>query len=107
MWPMDAAALVRDVRDRSGLSLRALAERAGTSHSTLSAYEVGRVTPGFDTLDRIVRAAGFAIEVDATARVRGSDRLPRGEELAQVLELAARFPARHAAALDASVFGRR
>ena len=62
--------------------------------------------PTVDTLDRIVRAAGFAAETDAVARIRGDDRLPRGEELVQVLELAAQFPARHAAVLDAPVFAR-
>ncbi len=103
---MKSAPLLRLVRQRAGLTLRELAGRAGTSHSTLSSYEAGRVAPTVDTLDRIVRAAGFCAEIALLPRMRGDARLPRGEELAQVLQLAAQFPARHSAVLDAPVFGR-
>jgi transcriptional regulator with XRE-family HTH domain len=72
--------------------------RAGTSHSTLAAYESGRITPNADTLDRIVRAAGFTAEV---ALVPGAEPDPaaRGRELIEALELAAMFPTRHEAHL--------
>jgi transcriptional regulator with XRE-family HTH domain len=102
---MDAAITIRTARRRSGLSLRALAERAETSHATLSAYETGAKVPRVDTLDRIVRAAGFACDVDL-ARRAGADRVARGDELVAVLELAAQFPVRHASHLTAPVFGR-
>jgi transcriptional regulator with XRE-family HTH domain len=104
---VDAPSVLRQVRTKAGLTLRELAGRAETSHATLSAYEAGRVAPGVATFDRIVRAAGFAAEFEAAARVRGDDRMTRGEELLQVLDLAARFPARHAPTLEAPVFGRR
>ena len=102
---MDAATCIRTARRGARLTLRRLAVRAGTSHSTLAAYEAGRVTPSVDTLDRIVRAAGFALSVELTPRVRGDDRLPRGDELVQALELAAMFPARHDAELAYPRFG--
>ena len=86
-WVMDAAALLRRVRQRSGLSLRGLAVRADTSHSALSAYESGRKVPSVET-------------------VGGADRAARGRELVEVLDLAAQFPARHAATLDFPVFPR-
>ena len=54
---MDAARTLRRARRDAGLSLRALAGRAGTSHATLAAYEAGRAVPRVDTLDRILRAA--------------------------------------------------
>ena len=81
----------------AGLSLRALAERAGTSHATLAAYEAGRAVPRVDTLDRILRAAGYVTGIDMTRVPDGTDaeRQAKGDELRQALELAAMFPARH------------
>ena len=56
--PLTARTL-RDARQRSGLSLRAAAKRAGTSHSTLSAYEHGGRMPSLNTLSRILEALDF------------------------------------------------
>jgi transcriptional regulator with XRE-family HTH domain len=104
---MDAARTLRDARRRSGLSLRALAQRAATSHAALATYEAGRKVPTVDTIDRIVRAAGFTLTPELTARVGGPDPAARGRELIEVLDLAGLFPARHAATLDAPKFGAR
>jgi transcriptional regulator with XRE-family HTH domain len=81
----------------AGLSLRELANRAGTSHSTLAAYEAGRAVPRVDTLDRILRAAGFATDIDVAYRpdATEAERRAKGDELRQALDLAAMFPARH------------
>lgn len=95
--------MLRRARERSGLSLRALARRAGTSHSTLSAYESGRVTPAVDTFERIIRAAGFTVSATLTPAVAADAE--RARELQEVLELASKFPARHAAAIDVPRFG--
>ena len=94
---MDAAQILRRARVDAGLSLRALADRAGTSHATLSAYESGRLEPRVTTLDRILRAAGFALDVDLERRADAGDdeRVAKGEELRRALELAAMFPAKH------------
>jgi len=102
---VNASSLIHQVRSRAGLSLRELARRAGTSHSTLSAYEKGRKVPTVETLDRIVRAAGFVAGVELEPDVGGPDRSARGRELVEVLELAAMFPARHAATLEFPRFG--
>ncbi len=91
---MDTAALIRRARARSGLSLRLLAELAGTSHATISAYEAGRINPSVRTVQRIIRAAGFGLVIDLVPIV-GDTPHSRGDELVQVLELAQRFPARH------------
>jgi transcriptional regulator with XRE-family HTH domain len=93
---MDAARLIGDARRMAGLTLRALADRAGTSHSTLAAYEQGRKVPKVDTLDRILRAAGYAADVTLGRRIDDGDRAARGHELIEVLELASMFPATHA-----------
>jgi transcriptional regulator with XRE-family HTH domain len=104
---MNSATLIRDARERAGFSLRELAARASTSHSTLAAYEQGRKTPTVNTLDRIVRAAGFAIDVTLSPRIGSEegDRAARGRELVEVLELAAMFPAEHESALTFPKFG--
>ena len=86
------------------MSLRELAKCAGTSHSTLAAYEAGRKVPTVDTLNRIVRATGHDLTVDGPlVRFSGSER---EAELLAVLELAALFPASLARTLDCPVFGR-
>lgn len=59
---MDAAVLLQEARRRSGLSRRKLAQRGGTSASTLSAYESGTSVPSVATLERLLRAAGFEAE---------------------------------------------
>jgi transcriptional regulator with XRE-family HTH domain len=102
------AEILRIARERAGLSARALARRAGTSHATLLMYESGSKVPRVDTLERIVRAAGFAPEIDLAPRPDGDDaeRLEKGRELAAALELAAQFPARHERALPFPKFGR-
>jgi transcriptional regulator with XRE-family HTH domain len=98
---MISATLIREARQRAGLSLRGLADRASTSHSALAAYEQGRKIPNVSTLDRIVRAAGFAVDVTLSPRIGSGegDRAARGRELVEVLELAAMFPAQHESSL--------
>jgi transcriptional regulator with XRE-family HTH domain len=94
---MDAATTLRRARVDAGLTLRSLADRAGTSHATLAAYESGRVVPRVDTFARILRAAGFGADVALRPRPDATpgEREAKGRELVQVLELAGHFPARH------------
>ncbi|HEX4493446.1 MAG TPA: helix-turn-helix transcriptional regulator [Acidimicrobiia bacterium] len=101
---MDADAVLRRARLRAGLSLRELAARAHTSHSTLAAYEAGRVTPTVDTFERVLSAAGFTTSLSLTPRV-ASDR-DRSAELVDALVLASQFPARHRRTLAFPKFGR-
>jgi transcriptional regulator with XRE-family HTH domain len=91
---------LRNAREESGLSLRELARRAGTSHATLLAYENGRKTPSVDTFVRILEAAGFAVDFHMSRRIRRRDGIDRGEELEQVLLLAEQFPARVKRTID-------
>jgi transcriptional regulator with XRE-family HTH domain len=106
---VDAARTLRRARLGAGLSLRVLAERAGTSHATLAAYEAGRAVPRVDTLDRVLRAAGYATDIDVTRRADATDdqRHAKADELREALELAAMFPARHAARLRYPRFPQR
>ena len=57
-WP----GVLAGVRVQAGLTQQELAERAGTSRPTLSAYEHGRKAPGVDTYERILAAAGYRFE---------------------------------------------
>ena len=60
---MDVARLILKARRGSGLSQRDLAERAGTSQATLSAYERGRKSPSLTVAERIVEAAGYRLDL--------------------------------------------
>ncbi len=98
------AALLAQARAEAGLSLRELAERAKTSHATLSAYERGRKVPSVTTYLRILEACGNAVEFQLHPRIRERDGIPRGEELEAVLKLAAQFPAKAARHLELPAF---
>jgi transcriptional regulator with XRE-family HTH domain len=100
-----AAELLRAAREQAGLSLRAAAALAGTSHATLAAYEHGRKTPRVGTYLRLLRAYGYSADIELSSRVRSKDGYPRGRELEDVLALAEQFPARHAATLAYPRFG--
>lgn len=101
---MDAAVLLQEARRRSGLSRRQLAQRGGTSASTLAAYESGTSVPSVTTLARLLRAAGF----EAEANLRP---LPTtdGRELAAKIEALFSFvdglPRRHRGPLRYPAFG--
>ncbi len=56
-----AGGLVAEARILSGLSQRELARRAGTSAAAVANYENGRQQPRFDTLVRLIDAAGFEL----------------------------------------------
>lgn len=105
---MHAAQTMMGIRRRSGLGLRELARRAGTSHAALHAYETGAKQPRVDTVARVAGAAGFTLEVNLARRPdSGAARVAKGEELAEALELAAAFPVRHRQRLPVPVFGWR
>ena len=103
---MHAASTLRRARLDAGLTLRELGARAGTSHSTLAAYESGAKSPNVSTFERILHAAGFAVDVELHRRHRSTNGLSKGDELVAVLELAEAFPARHADRMEMPVFGR-
>lgn len=63
---MDApGALLRKLRLSTGLSQRALAERAGTSQPAIVRYERGRTTPSWETLERLAEACGRRLRLSA------------------------------------------
>ena len=54
---------MREARRRAGLTQAELAERAGTTQSVVARTERGVTTPTLEQLTRLVRAAGFDIDV--------------------------------------------
>jgi transcriptional regulator with XRE-family HTH domain len=59
-----SAALLGRVRQEAGLSQEQLASRAGTSRTTLSAYEHGRKSPTLATVERLLDSAGFELTAE-------------------------------------------
>ena len=83
--PNDTAALVRDARLRAGLTQRELARRAASAQSVVARIERGQTSPTWETLTRLLAAAGF--DLDATLAVRpvfGSHML---DDVARILRL--------------------
>jgi transcriptional regulator with XRE-family HTH domain len=60
---LDAAALIRNARERARLSQRALATRAGTTQSVIARIELGRASPTIHTVNRLLEAAGQRLDV--------------------------------------------
>lgn len=60
---VDVPALMKEARRRAGMTQAQLAHAAGTSQSTLAAYESGAKSPSVRTLDRVIRAAGASLDV--------------------------------------------
>jgi transcriptional regulator with XRE-family HTH domain len=58
-----AYALCKQIRSRSELSQRALAEAAGVSPSTIARIERGRLEPTLDLLLRLVEGAGLSLRL--------------------------------------------
>src|SRR5258705_1890829 len=64
-----AATLLREARTRAGLSQRALARRAGTAQSVIARIERGQASPTWETLERLLDAAGVDMSAQLEPRV--------------------------------------
>ena len=100
-----AGRLLKNARLQAKLSLRQLAARAGTSHSTIAAYEQGRKAPGVDVYIRLLNACGVDLNFISSPRLHFSDPDERGKELEEVLNLAEQFPAHHKPQIQYPRFG--
>jgi transcriptional regulator with XRE-family HTH domain len=91
MHVIDAAALVREARNRQSISQAQLALRAGTSQHAVSLIERGLRQPSLDTLERLLLVTGHrlggALEVVATeedpVHLAAGQRHDAGDRLAQ------------------------
>jgi transcriptional regulator with XRE-family HTH domain len=55
--------LLKETRERHGLSQRRLARRAGTTQAVVSRIEQGRASPSVDTLERLLGAMGWELDL--------------------------------------------
>ncbi len=91
---MDVGTEIRSARHEAGLSQRGLARRAGTSQSTLSAYEAGTKQPSAATLARLLGLCGARLSVRPVGGGQGLTRA--GRHLAEAIALAEALPYRPA-----------
>jgi transcriptional regulator with XRE-family HTH domain len=82
--------LLERARAEAGLSQGELARRAGTSRTTLSAYEHGRKSPTLATAARLLSHAGF--ELAARPRIAFTERPAGPGETAWVPDRLPRLP---------------
>ena len=95
---MDVARTLADARRDARLTQVELARRAGTSQSTLSAYESGAKTPSLGTLQRLLGAAGSRLavqELPGTAAIEPERQRATSRTLVEVLALAEALPVKH------------
>jgi transcriptional regulator with XRE-family HTH domain len=60
---VNAGSILRYARRHAGLSQRQLAERAGVPQPAIARIESNAVSPRIDTLERLLAAAGTALEM--------------------------------------------
>lgn len=70
---MPAFSILRYARSKANLSQRELGARAGVTQASIARIEQGRVSPRFDTLERLLDACGFDLDV-VPKRGEGIDR---------------------------------
>ena len=69
--------VVREIRERSGLTTSELARRAATSRPNVTAYEHDRQQPTWPVVQRLAAAAGCAISVNGPVRRPETERSRR------------------------------
>jgi transcriptional regulator with XRE-family HTH domain len=83
--PPTAAELVRRARTTARLTQRQLARRARTAQSVVARVERGLTSPSWDTLTRLLAAAGFELHADLELRpMTGAHSL---DDVARILRL--------------------
>ena len=87
---VESGSVLREARRRAGLTQVELASRAGVTQSVVSAYESGSRQPSVPTLERLIAATGFELDLRLHRRLR---RGPLGRRLSrhrqQVQQMAA------------------
>ncbi len=81
--PQRAGTLLREARQRAGLTQVELGARADVTQSVISAYESGHRQPSMATLASLIEAAGYDLVAEVRPQARGLDKLagPVGQRL--------------------------
>ena len=69
------ADLLRLARKRAGLSQRDLARHAGPVQSVVARIEQGATSPTWETLTRLIAAAGFELDARLTLHATGASHM--------------------------------
>ncbi|HEY5815788.1 MAG TPA: helix-turn-helix domain-containing protein [Solirubrobacterales bacterium] len=69
----DAGSLLREARQRHGVSQKNLAMRASTTQSAISRIECNRVSPSLDTLEELLFLLGEDLVMEAQPRTPNVD----------------------------------
>lgn len=77
--------ILRDARQRAGLSQRELARRAGTAQSVVARIETGHTSPSFRTLERLLAATGMSLRAELEAPPATHSHML--EDVARILRL--------------------
>jgi transcriptional regulator with XRE-family HTH domain len=83
--PTTPATLLRQARTAAGLTQRELARRARTAQSVVARIELRLTSPSWDTLSRLLAAAGF--EARAELESRPARRSHMLDDVARILRL--------------------
>lgn len=67
---MELTTLIRDARQAAGITQQELATRAGTAQPAVAAYESGARAPNLGTLQRLLGACEYDVELRARPRMR-------------------------------------
>lgn len=70
---MTPGSLIREARQRHGLSQERLARRVGTQQSAISRLEADELSPSVETLELLMRAMGESLELAAAPPERNYD----------------------------------
>lgn len=62
---MSPSVLIREARRKTGLTQAELAARAGVTQPVIAGLERGNANPRFETLERVLHAAGHRLELRA------------------------------------------
>lgn len=88
-----AGRMVRFARSRAELTQRQLAAKSGVPQETIARIERGRADPRLKTLDRLLEACGYGLEVEPRlgigidrTQIAGLLRLTPSERLALAVE---------------------
>lgn len=66
--------IIRQLRDHAGVTQQELARRAGTSQSTIAAYESGSKSPTLRTLQRLAQALNLELQLGVGSRLTREDQ---------------------------------
>lgn len=80
---MSIAELIRNTRERHGISQRSLAVRAGTDQAAISRIERGEICPSIETAERLLAAMGERLRLEAEPFRREHDDLHLRANLAR------------------------